>query len=298
MTSTRRSAKLAARWMGLLGLAVLVAPGMAVAQRPTDLFVERTATIVAGYRCGLFTTQVAAALAASAQQARGAALRAGSDQKTLKALENDARYRAARLDCKSPQVLNAAARVREAFAGYERITRMIYPGDVANWRADRGTGKAARWRLAQEVRFGADRMTFGLAGWEGANGLVAVSTFSDGRTPYAARLILRDGAKTLGPYLVVTGGASRLSRKLPPRAATRGYLAEARSGAGADLLPKDIKVGWAFRFPASAAQALAELDPREAIAVEFLFSGERVRTAYVEVGDFAAGRAFLQMASR
>ncbi len=284
--------------MGVLGLAILAVPGLAVAQRPTDLFVERTATIVAGYRCGLFTTQVAAALAASAQQARGAALRAGTDMKTLKALEEDARYRANRLDCKSPQVLNAAARVREAFAGYERITRMIYPGDVASWRADRGTGKAARWRLAQEVRFGTDRMTFGLAGWEGANGLVAVSTFSDGRTPYAARLILRDGAKTLGPYLVVTGGTSRLSQKLPPRAATRGYLAEARSAAGADLLPKDIKAGWAFRFPAAAAQALVELDPREAIAVEFLFSGERVRTAYVEVGDFAAGRAFLQMASR
>jgi hypothetical protein len=40
------------------------------------------------------------------------------------------------------------------------------------------------------------------------------------------------------------------------------------------------------------------LDPREAVAVEFLFSGDRVRTAYVEVGDFAAGRAFLQVAAR
>lgn len=284
--------------MGLLGLAVLAQPGMAVAQRPADLFVERTATIVAGYRCGLFTTQVAAALAASAQQARGAALRAGTDMKTLKALEADARYRAARLDCKSAQVLNAAARVREAYAGYERITRMIYPGDVADWRADRGSGKAARWRLAQQVQFGPDRMIFGLAGWEGANGLVAVTTFADGRTPYAARLVLRDADKTLGPYLVIAGGASRLSQKLPPRAATRAYLAEARSPAGADLLPKDVKAGLAFRFPATAAQALAELDPREAIAVEFLFSGERVRTAYVEVGDFAAGRAFLQMASK
>ena len=45
-------------------------------------------------------------------------------------------------------------------------------------------------------------------------------------------------------------------------------------------------------------QALGELDPREAVAVEFLFSGDRVRTAYVEVGDFAAGRAFLQVAAR
>ncbi len=59
--------------------------------------------------------------------------------------------------------------------------------------------------------------------------------------------------------------------------------------------------GWAFRFPAQAAGALAGLDPREAVAVEFLFAtpdGDAVRRAYVEVGDFAAGRAFLHVASR
>lgn len=283
--------------MGLWGLALVTAPGTAFAQ-PTDLFVERTATIVAGERCALFTPGVAAALAASAQQARGAALRGGSDIKTLAALERDARYRAARLDCRSPQVINAAIRVRAAFSDYQRITRMSYPGDVADWRADRGSGRAARWRLAQDTRFGADRMTFGLAGWAGANGLLAIASFADGKSPYAARLILRDGTRTSGPYLMATGKAASLIQKLPPRAATRAYLAEARSPAGPDLLPKDISTGWAFRFPAPVAQALAELDPREAVAVEFLFAGERVRTAYVEVGDFAAGRAFLQLASR
>ena len=36
----------------------------------------------------------------------------------------------------------------------------------------------------------------------------------------------------------------------------------------------------------------------EAVAVDFMFPGEQVRTAYVEVGDFAAGQAFLQMAAR
>jgi hypothetical protein len=59
--------------------------------------------------------------------------------------------------------------------------------------------------------------------------------------------------------------------------------------------------GWAFRFPAAAADALAGLDPREAVAVEFLFTGEdgeSVRTAYVEVGDFAAARAFQAIAQR
>ena len=282
--------------MGLLGAAVLAAPGAAHA-RPADLFVERTAVGAAGSRCGLLTPEVSAALAAAAQQAKSAALRAGSDRKTLAALELDARVRAARLDCASPRVIEATARAREAFSGYQRISRMTYPGEVAGWRADRGSGRAARWRLAQDARFGLDRMTFGLAGWDGANGLVAVAEFADGAAPYAARLILRDGTRTLGPYLLSGGRAVPLSRKLPPRAATRAYLAEARSAASAELLPKESAGGWSFRFPAQAAGALADLDPREAVAVEFLFS-DGVRTAYVEVGDFAAGRAFLTMAAR
>lgn len=293
MASTRRSAMPASRWMGLLGVVLAATPAAALAQ-PADLFFERSVMTAADGRCGLFTPEVSAALAAGAAQARGAALRAGDDLKSLAAREADARRYAGRLDCKNPKVLAEAARVQQAFSGYARVTRMTYPGDAADWRADRGSGRAARWRLAQDTAFGGGRMTFGLAGREGANALVAVADFADGQTPYAARLVLRDGARTLGPYLDTRGKAAPLSRKLPPRGATRAYMAEARSEADEMLLPKGSDSGWAFRFPAAAAQALAELDPREAIAVEFLFPGERVRTAYVEVGDFAAGRAFLR----
>ena len=74
------------------------------------------------------------------------------------------------------------------------------------------------------------------------------------------------------------------------------------SSAGTDLAPKEMTNAWAFRFPDAAKAALADLDPREAIAVEFLFAGdgggEDVRTAYVEVGDFAAAQAFEQIAQR
>jgi len=279
-----------------MALAVMATPCAALAG-PADLFTERTAISAAGDRCDLFTPGVSAALAASAAQARGAALRAGNDARTLDAMARDARARAGGLDCKAPQVIDAANRVRQAFAGYQQIARMTYPGSVADWRADRGVGRVARWRLAQTSAFGADRMVFGLAGREGANALVAVADFSDGATPYAARLVLRDGTKTMGPYLLA-GARAPLSRKLPPRPATRAFLAEARSPADAELLPKGSDDGWAFRFPAAAAQALAELDPREAVAVEFLLPGEQVRTAFVEVGDFAAGRAFLQLAAR
>lgn len=297
MTRTRRSARPAFRWMGSIAAALAAAPA-AVQAQPADLFFERAAMTAADSRCNLFTPEVSAALASGAAQARGAALRAGADPRTLAAREASARSYAAGLDCKSPPLRAQAARVQQAYSGYSRLTRMTYPGDVADWRADRGSGRNARWRLAQDAVFGGGRMTFGLAGREGANALVAVAEFTDGQAPYAARLVLRDGTRTLGPYLDARARNQPLSRKLPPRAATRAFMAEARSEADDLLLPKGSEGGWAFRFPAAAAQALADLDPREAVAVEFLFPGERVRTAYVEVGDFAAGRAFLQVASR
>jgi hypothetical protein len=51
--------------------------------------------------------------------------------------------------------------------------------------------------------------------------------------------------------------------------------------------------GWAFRFPAAAAAAIAELDPRESIQVEFLFASGPPQRLFLEVGDFTAARAFL-----
>ncbi|HET6970029.1 MAG TPA: hypothetical protein VFH92_02790, partial [Phenylobacterium sp.] len=237
-------------------------------------------------------------LAAAAQQARAAALRAGADARPLAAQEQDARSRGASVDCRSPQVAAAASRVQGAFAGFARISRMTYPGDVAGWRADRGVGRTPRWNLAQDTAFGGDRMTFGLAGSQAGAALLAVADFADGATPYGARLVLRDGGRTIGPYLAQAGKAAPLSRKLPPRSATRAFMAEARSDAGPELAPGRARDAIAFRFPAAASQALAELDPREAVAVEFLFPGDQVRTAYLEVGDFAAARAFLEVASR
>src|SRR5206468_3912837 len=137
--------------------------------------------------------------------------------------ERVARLHAAEADCRGQDVTVAANRVKQAFAGYGRINRLTYHGDVAAWAADRYVTPTNPWRLKQESLFGADRMSFGLAGGED---------------------------------------------------------------------------GWAFRFPQPAARALAGLDPREAVAVDFLFPGDRVRRAYVEVGDFAAGQAFVRMASR
>jgi hypothetical protein len=287
--------------MGLLWGALALSPGVAQAQ-PADLFYERAVMSAADARCGLFTPEVAAALAAATAQARGAALRAGTAPDVLRRTERTAQARAAAVDCRSQDLSVAAQRVRAAFSGFTRLTRLTYAGDVAGWEADRNMGRTARWQLSQETRFGPDRMAFGLVGREGAGALVAVARFADDAEPYGARLVLRDQARSEGPYLDRFGGGATaglpLARRLPPRLGQKAYNAAARAPAGRDLLPKGASSGWAFRFPDQAAQELASLDPREAVAVDFLFPGDVVRRAYVEVGDFAAGRAFLKVAAR
>ena len=287
--------------MGFAVAALSVAPGFAHAA-PVDLFYERTVMTAAQERCSLFAPDVAAALASAAAQARGAALRAGTSDATLRQVERNALAKAGSADCASADISTAALRVKIAFAGFAKMDRLTYPGDVADWRADRGIGRGARWKLAQDVAFGRDRMAFGLAGVSNPGALVAVARFADGAEPYAARLILRDDSRSSGPYLNrwTTGSTADLPliKRLPPSGALKTFAAAARSPATPDLLPKDAGPGWTFRFPDAAAHDLAQLDPREAIAVEFLFPGDVTRRAYVEVGDFAAGRAFLQLAQR
>jgi hypothetical protein len=286
--------------MGLLGVALAASPGFAHA-RILDLVYERTVMTAADGRCGLFSPEISAALAAAQLQAHGAALRAGTSAQALSSVEQRARERAAATDCASHDLAVAAGRVRSGFAGFERLQRVDYPGEIAGWRADRSGAGSVRWRLVQDVQFGADRMTFGLAGRGSGDVLLAVGEFATGQAPSAARLLMRDDDRSSGPYLDQFGAHSQvlpLARRLPPRSALRIYAAAARSPAGSDLLPKAAQPGWAFRFPPEAARKLAALDPREAVAVEFTFPDGGVRRAYVEVGDFAAGCAFLSLAQR
>ena len=88
---------------------------------------------------------------------------------------------------------------------------------------------------------------------------------------------------------------------MTPRTSTISYLADAKGEPDRLVRPAGKGSAIAYRFPAAAANAMILLDPREAVQVEFLFNGpagDVVRTAYVEVGDFAAGRAFLNLAQR
>jgi hypothetical protein len=269
-------------------------------QTPFELYRERTAMLATGDRCRLFDADVAAALASGAAQARTAALRAGADEATLDKAAAVARGQASSLSCVAPIVQHEAQRVRSAFALYAGLHRMSFPGDVGAWRADRTLAvRNASWMLAQDAYAGQDRVIFGVAGREGAQAVTVTVSAIDGVQPYAARIIIRDPARA--PQAYIPQGRAPLSARAPVRAATRAIMAEARAPADRALLPSGVPSAAAFRFPAETMGALQRLDPREAISVEFLYpsaQGDIVRTAFLEVGDFNAGLAFLKMGPR
>ena len=279
---------------------VLATTSVAQATSASDLFYERALMTAADHACRLFPPRVAGALAAATAQARGAALRAGASPAQLAAIEARANAAGAAAGCRSVALAAATRRVRAAFDGYASLERLAFPADASTWIAVRPANEAPDgWRVSQRDRFGWDDMTFGLAAHGRERPLMAVAVFADGAQPYAARLVMRDTQATDGPYLDARRadlfGRLPLDARMPPRAATHVFAAEAMSAAGDDLRSPGAGAAWAFRFPFAAADALASLDPREAVAVEFLFTGdgaETVRTAYVEVGDFAAARAF------
>ena len=294
--------------IGLACAALAFAPLLAHASTASQLYFDRTVMSAADQRCGLFSPEVGAALNAARAQARGAALRAGVDNEVLRQTALRAQAKAGGVACNSKDLTIAATRVRVAFDGFSHMLRMVYPGDVASWRADRTLPiEGPAWRLSQTTALnGGGSVTFGMAGQRGqAPRLLAMSDLGGGPAPYAARLVVRDPGRAPEPYL----GALQLSStarlplqsRVPPRFAAQVYAAVTREAADYRLLAPGSKSAVAFSFPASAMDAIAGLDPREAVTVELVFpgrSGDVVRQAYVEVGDFAAGQAFLTLARR
>lgn len=289
---TARRARLPAPLLALLALAAWPA----AANTASDLFYERSLISAAGARCNLFEPSVASALVAAGRQARGAALRAGVDVDALDAAGARARSKAAGLPCSSPDLATVAARVKKGFEGYSAIKTMSFPGDAASWRADRGLDKRfpSDWRLSQTAQARSGQVVFGIASIPGGDALTAVAVWPGALAASGARLVVRDIAKAPRAYL--DPRRTDLAGRIPPRTVTRSFLASARLPASAALLPAGAATGVAFRFSVAAAMALETLDPREAVVFELVYptrDGERVERVPLEVGDFAAGRAFL-----
>lgn len=252
----------------------------------SQTYYERSFVLAAHQRCGLFTAPVRSALTSAQRQARGAALRGGVAENDLSASASRARNRAATVACDNPDLLVVKSRVENAFAGWARMPRMTFPGMRADWVANRVVYRSPNWRLVQATMTGASPVTFGYASSLSGESLSAVVSFYGKPRPYAVRVVMRDPSKSPRPWL---------SRDLPPEALQQVIWSSGMAQADAGLLTTGKTEGQVWRFPAGVAAALDRLDPREPFAVEFVFSDDSVARAVFEVGDFAAGQAFLEL---
>jgi hypothetical protein len=279
-----------------LGLAGLT--GMASAQDADLIFGERTAALAMDQHCGLFSDSERAALEAARLQARGALLRSGISAARLQAYSHDISTDAGSRACDAPEVLAMRARVAVAFEGYLRVGNMSFPGDTFSWIADRQVlTEEPVWALLQdtgEIRVGVSSIDEDLG--------FTVALPRD--TPYsAAVLVMRDLEREPRLYDATLGGmfpgpqGAPWAHWTPPDYARRMVWGSDQStGAAAGILA-NAPQGRVFRFPLSAVDALAALDPREGARIDLLDSnGQRVATHYFEVGDFAAAVAFLRAA--
>ncbi|GAA0776443.1 hypothetical protein [Brevundimonas olei] len=267
-------------------VALTLAAGTATAAG--DVYYERAFVRAAQDKCRLFEPRLTQALEAATLQARGAALRAGRPATELAATAGRAKARAQATPCNDAELDRVKTRVRHAFAGWSRAARISFPGDRAAWSADRFESARDGWRLFQDGATGASPVRFGLTGRAPQDARpAAVVSFVGKPRPYAARIVMRDASRSPRPWLGADG--------LPPEAARRAVFAAGSDIAPRDLLASGARAGEVWRFPDSAAEALAALDPREPFLIEFLFRDDSVATARFEAGDFAAARAFLAM---
>ncbi|MEN5362566.1 hypothetical protein [Brevundimonas intermedia] len=268
--------------------AVLIAATPVVAlAAPQDRFYERSFVLAANDRCGLFEPQLTAALTAAAYQARGAALRAGANDRQLAETAQRARARAGSTPCGSADLKMVSGRVQTAFSGWSRTSRMEFPGARRGWSADRAAYARPTWRLMQATVTGASPVRFGVVGgMDRPDQLAAVVSWQGRSRPTGVRVVMRDHTVAPRPWL---------AHDLPPVAQRRAFWAAGVTSADAMLLSEGRPAGQAWLFPAAAADALSALDPREVFTVEFLFRDGSIARSTFEAGDFAAGRAFLAM---
>lgn len=260
---------------------------------PTGPWYDRSFVLAANQKCRLFTPVVTAALTTATLQARGAAVRQGATPDDLAASAGRAASKAAQTPCDDPQLTMVRTRVAQAFAGWADTPRMTFPGAKAVWYGDRYALVGPGWRLKQTVQTGQAPVSFGLVGdADHGQTLAAVVSFVGRNRPYAARIVLRDTDKASRPWL-----PSSRAGDLPPPSLQRVVFSAGSGDAAAGLLLPERKSGQEWRFPDTAADLIATLDPREVFAVEFLFMDDSIARATFEAGDFAAGRAFVDMGS-
>ncbi|MDX2235164.1 MAG: hypothetical protein NW200_11770, partial [Hyphomonadaceae bacterium] len=198
----------------------------------------------------------------------------------------DARAEGARRPCADPVLTRAADGARAGFAGWARLASMRFAGGERAWLARR-TQDADRFYLRQDLP---GQAIFGIRETGAGAALSLRMPLSPGAAaPAGARLYFRDRAR-----------APRSAADLPGRTATGLHTLAASRASATVVFAQDRRIETverarfaALTFPDAALDALAALDPREAVEIEIDAPGG-ARRLYLEVGDLAAARAFLR----
>ncbi len=266
-------------------------------------------------RCHLLTQPATTALKAGFVEARNAALRAGRGMTALAPVLDGARNAAAAAACDAPQVTSEMDNAQSALRTYQVQMRLDLPGSRASWTGVRTDQDTVEWRLVQYQNTAQADFAFGLYGTLSQNALSVTAHFADGSKPYAARLLVRN------PDVWATGvidpTAFGLTQQRPTGFgdfSTLSYPAYNETDVSAMMKPV-VKVNFAgfalggkyvgaqapvdaqrFDFPKAAVMAMARLDPRENVVIEF--DGDQGPVyARFEVGDFIPGMAYLSLPS-
>ncbi len=299
----------------LAAAATLSAPAMAQDDALSSQIERRYFFVQVNDRCHLLSGPAATALKAGYVQARNAALRAGRDMTALAPVLDNARVAAAAVACDAPQVTSEMNTAQNAFRTYQVQMRLDLPGSRAAWSGVRTDQDTAQWRLVQYRNSAQADFAFGLYGTLAQNALSVTARFADGARPYAARLLVRNPdvwtAGVIGP------AAYEPTRQRPlgfGDFSTFSFPAYNETDVSTLMKPA-VKVNFAgfalggryvgaqapvaaqrFDFPKAAVMAMARLDPREDVVVEF-DGDDGPRYARFEVGDFIPGMAYISLPS-
>ncbi|MDI7775406.1 hypothetical protein [Asticcacaulis sp. EMRT-3] len=279
-----------------------------------------TATTVSRYflanadaRCHALPDAAATALKAGYLQARNTALRAGHSMDDLGPWLARARAAALATPCDDPRLTSDFATADSAYRGFIAQSHLTLPGTRSVWSADRSFAENDAWRLVQYQHLADADLAFGLYGPLDHARFTVMAHFADGAQPYAARLLLRDadrvanGLIDLSPQSVstlppagFTGDAplafmARASATLDTVLSAAPHTNLAGFTVTGDYAGKAVPVSAVrFDFPSRSWPAIARLDPREDMVVEFDFD-DGPRYVRFEVGDFMTGLMYVSL---
>ena len=260
----------------------------AAAIGPEVAYAERSALLGADRTCGLFDPGLRAALEAATWQARGVLLRSGWSETRTDSLGRAATAEGGAKRCSDPAIATAARNARAGFTGWTRLMAMRFDGGARAWSARRISDRDGFY-LRQDMTTPRNA-AFGIRheGTAAAVGFMLPLGVNE-PPPSGARLYFRDRTRAPRSAADLPG---RTRNDLPSLAASRASSVTIWASARRLDEAKDHRLAM-FVFPNSVMDRIGALDPREAIEVE-IDGATGVSRFYVEVGDFAAARAFLQ----